>query len=210
MPEERKKHRLLVVEDDARSRALLMDVLGDSGYLVHEAPDGERALRELRNGRHLFDLVLLDIQMPKVDGFDVARAIRGDAALRNLAIIALTALDRPEHVTAILQAGCDAYLSKPISIGDVREMVAGLLQDRAERAHQPREADREPAGAPPRLAPSTAEQASSLLATIVGHAELLGQSAVLDERDRAHLRNLRDAAQQLRVVVEGLPLGWRA
>jgi len=207
MPDEQKKHRLLIVEDDARSRALLMDVLGDSGYLVHEAADGERALHELRTTRHSFDLVLLDIQMPKVDGFDVARTIRSDAALCDLAIIALTALDRPEHVTAILQAGCDAYLAKPISIGVVREMVAGLLRDRSELAHEQLEIDQESTVSPPRLVPSTVEQASSLLATIVGHAELLGQSAMIDERDRAHLRNLREAAQQLRGLAEGLP--WR-
>lgn len=119
---------ILVVEDDDRSRRLLCDVLRDEGHLVVEADSGEWALREIKRPMARFDLVLLDINLPGVDGRTVAREIRRDAIHRDVPILALTAVTQPEAVVGILESGCDAYLGKPTRMKEVREMVATLLE----------------------------------------------------------------------------------
>jgi two-component system cell cycle response regulator DivK len=123
--------RILVAEDDDRSRQLMTDVLRDAGYSVVDVIDGTRALRELRRPQAVFDLVVLDMQMPGLDGMSIARAIREDPALRELSVLAVTAMSQPGDAVRVLEAGCDAYLSKPIAVKEVREMVAEMLHDAA-------------------------------------------------------------------------------
>ena len=121
--------KVLVVEDDEQSRRLLVEVLGDQGYDVVDVDSGEKALEALRGAEASFDLMVLDIQMPGMDGMAVARTVRRNLRHRDLPILAVTALAHLSDAAQILRAGCDAYLSKPISNEELRATVARLLED---------------------------------------------------------------------------------
>ncbi len=111
--------RLLVVEDDEKSRRLLGDVLGWHGYEVAAFASGEEALAALAAGRP--DAALLDIQLPGIDGYDLLAALRG--ALPRIPALAVTASVMEQDRRNILAAGFDAYVAKPVNI---RELVATL------------------------------------------------------------------------------------
>lgn len=120
---------ILVAEDDPRSRELMVEILRDAGYEVVEVSDGALALGALRDQGHTFDMVVLDMQMPGVDGLVVASEIRREPRLRDLPVLAVTALTQPGDAVRILEAGCDAYLAKPVSVSEVRKMVTEMLAD---------------------------------------------------------------------------------
>jgi len=103
--------RIAVVEDNADNRLLVRAILEDS-YVIIEYDSGSAALAGLKDGRP--DLILLDISLPEMDGTEVLRAIRADAALRLLPVIALTAHAMAGDRERFLAEGFDDYLTKPI------------------------------------------------------------------------------------------------
>ena len=109
---ELKGKRVLVVDDNALNREVAADFLDLVGIQVELATDGEQALKVLE--RQSFDLVLMDVHMPNMDGMQATRAIRQQPILHNLPVIALTAQARTEDREAIEAAGMNAHLSKPI------------------------------------------------------------------------------------------------
>lgn len=117
--------RVLVAEDDQVNRVLMTDLLRLAGCEVLEAVDGEQALSMARNED--LDLIVLDIMLPIVDGITVAKLLKGDKRLRQIPIIAVTALAMPEERERILDAGCDGYISKPFTHDQYLGVVAGLL-----------------------------------------------------------------------------------
>ncbi|MGB9144894.1 MAG: response regulator [Acidobacteriaceae bacterium] len=116
---------ILIADDRPSSRELLRTVLERSGYDVVEAGDGEEALDQARE-RHP-DLILLDLQMPKLDGYGVLAELRREARFRDLPICALTASAMRGDREKILAAGFTDYLSKPAGPELLRETVARLL-----------------------------------------------------------------------------------
>lgn len=104
--------RILIVEDNEANLELLSYLLSASGHAVLKAENGEQALARLR--QELPDLVISDLQMPVMDGFELLRRIREDARLDALPVIAVTAFSMPTDRTRVLLAGFDGYLSKPI------------------------------------------------------------------------------------------------
>jgi two-component system cell cycle response regulator DivK len=104
---------ILIVEDNPENRELLREALAPKKHQIVEAVDGEEALQTMKV--LLPDLVLLDIQMPKLGGYEVIRRIREDATLRGIRVVALTALAMRGERERALAAGFDAYISKPIS-----------------------------------------------------------------------------------------------
>jgi CheY-like chemotaxis protein len=118
--------RILIAEDKTSSRELLRTVLELQGYEVLEAGDGEQALHVVRN-EHLH-LVLLDLQMPLRDGYQVVREIRSDDRLCTLPVIALTANAMPEDRERVLAAGFTSYVSKPVALAELRAEIARLLK----------------------------------------------------------------------------------
>lgn len=134
MTETSTAERVLVVDDDQRSRRLVSETLRNAGYFVVEAVDGEHALRELGHPVAQFHLAVLDILMPGTDGCMLAREIRRGGRWNTLPLLALTALTNPDDVTRILESGCNAYLSKPVLLAEVRTTVALLIAD-SNRAH---------------------------------------------------------------------------
>jgi two-component system, cell cycle response regulator DivK len=105
--------RILVVEDHEDNRQILRDLLGAAGYAMIEAHDGEQALATVAGLRP--DLILMDIQLPGIDGYETTRRIKADPALRGIPIIAVTSYALSGDDAKALAAGCDAYVAKPYS-----------------------------------------------------------------------------------------------
>jgi len=105
--------RILVVEDQEDNRQILRDLLASADYEATEAWDGEAALKAVAASRP--DLILMDIQLPGLDGYEVTRRIKADPALRDIPIIAVTSYALSGDEDKARAAGCDAYVTKPYS-----------------------------------------------------------------------------------------------
>jgi CheY-like chemotaxis protein len=118
--------RVLIVDDKATSREFLRTVLARQGYSVSEAVNGAEALQKVR--AETPDLILLDLQMPVRNGYEVVSELRQDAAYATLPIIALTASAMQGDREKALAAGFTAYLTKPVMLARLREEVQRLLE----------------------------------------------------------------------------------
>jgi two-component system, OmpR family, alkaline phosphatase synthesis response regulator PhoP len=116
---------ILIADDDANIVLALRYLMERAGYRVTVATDGEAALAAVTAERP--DLVLLDVMMPRRNGNDVAKAIRGDRSLAATRIVMLTAKGLPAERNRGLAAGADAYVTKPFAIRDVMDEVRRLL-----------------------------------------------------------------------------------
>jgi adenylate cyclase len=121
--------RILIVDDNEANRDILDARLQVHGYELLQAADGEEALLAAR--QHLPDLILLDIMMPKLDGIEVCRRLKGDAALPYMPIILVTAKADSQDVVAGLEAGADEYLTKPIDQTALVARVKSVLRLKA-------------------------------------------------------------------------------
>jgi two-component system cell cycle response regulator DivK len=119
--------RILVVEDNAMNLKLVRDVLQHAGYDVLEASTGEDGLRVAREMTP--DLVLMDLQLPGIDGTETLRRLRLDSPDRRVPVVAVTAFAMPEDKLRATQAGFDGYVEKPISVRALPGQVAGFLVD---------------------------------------------------------------------------------
>ena len=117
---------ILVVEDQADNRRILRDLLGNAGYKLMEAESGEDALTAVDAERP--DLILMDIQLPVMDGYEATRRIRSNPELNSIPIIAVTSYALAGDEAKALATGCNAYVSKPYSpralLAKVREYLA--------------------------------------------------------------------------------------
>jgi len=109
-PTTARRQSILVVEDSITSRALIKNILESAGYFVTGAVDGVDAITTLRTGQ--FDLVVSDVEMPRMDGFMLTGQIRADKRLNELPVILVTALDSREHKERGIEVGANAYLVK--------------------------------------------------------------------------------------------------
>lgn len=103
----------MVVEDQEDNRQILRNLLGSIGYDLIEALDSEAALTALASQR--LDLILMDIQLPGIDGYEVTRRIKTDPALRAIPIMAITSYALSGDDAKAIEAGCDAYVTKRFS-----------------------------------------------------------------------------------------------
>ena len=120
-------HKILIVEDNENNRSLFRDILKFHGHEVTVASDGAEGValaREL-----MPDLILMDIQMPGMDGMSAGCILKGDPATRGLKIIALTSFAMQGDEQKFLAAGFDGYLSKPISTRELPILVQKWLQE---------------------------------------------------------------------------------
>jgi two-component system cell cycle response regulator DivK len=119
-------HCILVVEDQADNRQILRDLLGNAGFELVEAENGEQALAALSKQRP--DLILMDIQLPIMDGYEATRRIRTNPEMKDIPIIAVTSYALAGDEAKALAAGCTAYITKPFSpralLSKVREYLA--------------------------------------------------------------------------------------
>jgi adenylate cyclase len=121
--------RILIVDDNETNRDILDARLRIHGYELMQAADGEEALAAVR--RHLPDLILLDVMMPKIDGVEVCRQLKNDAALPFMPIILVTAKADSKDVVAGLEAGADEYLTKPVDQAALVARVKSMLRLKA-------------------------------------------------------------------------------
>jgi CheY-like chemotaxis protein len=117
--------RVLMVDDNAASRELIRTVLQESGYAVSEASDGCEAVQVALQVQP--DLIILDLQMPTLDGFGALELIRRDARFTDLPIVALTANAMQGDREKALSAGFTSYISKPVQLSFLRAELARLL-----------------------------------------------------------------------------------
>jgi CheY-like chemotaxis protein len=121
--------KILIADDKATSRELLRTVLENQGYLVTEAADGEQALQQARTV--VPDLILLDLQMPRLGGYEVLKELRLDPRYVTIPIIALTASAMQGDREKALSAGFTGYLTKPVTLVHLRDEVRRLLQPKS-------------------------------------------------------------------------------
>ena len=107
------KEKILLIEDNEQNRYLATFLLEKHGYSVISASDGAQGIEAA--GRVLPQLILLDIQLPSMHGYDVAREIRNNPALTNTPIVAVTSYAMPGDKEKALEAGCNGYIEKPIN-----------------------------------------------------------------------------------------------
>jgi two-component system cell cycle response regulator DivK len=115
--------RILVVEDHEDNRRILRDLLTSRGYDLVEAEDGEQALAVAEDRRP--DLILMDVQLPRLDGYEVTRRLKANPALRAIPIIVVTSYALSGDESKARAAGCNAYVSKPFS---TRQLLAKIQE----------------------------------------------------------------------------------
>ena len=116
---------VLIVEDNELNMKLFHDLLDAHGYETLQTRNGMDALRLARE--HRPDLILMDIQLPEVSGLEVTKWLKEDDELRGIPVVAVTAFAMKGDEERIRQGGCEAYLSKPISVGKFIETVRHFL-----------------------------------------------------------------------------------
>lgn len=117
---------ILVIEDHEDNRRIMRDLLANSGYKVIEAVTGEEGITSAET--HQPDLILLDIQLPGIDGYEVARRIKANPDLQKVPIVAVTSYALSGDDVKAFEAGCNAYVTKPFSprklLAEIREYLS--------------------------------------------------------------------------------------
>jgi two-component system cell cycle response regulator DivK len=117
--------KVLVVDDNQDNRELVIKVLKSKGYLIMEAADGEIALQKLTKERP--DLILMDISLPKIDGYEVTRRLKEQESFKDIPIIALTAHAMKGDREKAIEAGCDGYIPKPINVRELPDQILAFF-----------------------------------------------------------------------------------
>jgi len=117
------RKRILVVEDQPDNCQIIRDMLAPTDYEITEAEDGQQALEAIAKQRP--DLILMDIQLPIIDGYTATRKIKADPAMRSIPIIAVTSYALSGEEKKAREAGCDDYVPKPFS---PRQLLAEIRQ----------------------------------------------------------------------------------
>lgn len=122
--------RILVVEDNPMNMELVAELLESNGMEVTKAVDGPESLEFIKN--NAFDLVLLDIQLPGIDGLEVLKIIKEDSSLQQMPVIALTAHAMQGDEQHFIDLGCVGYISKPIDVFQFMEQIHHFLDQMGE------------------------------------------------------------------------------
>lgn len=121
--------RILIVDDEPNIVLALELLMRREGYEIRSVDDGEKAVETARTFRP--DLMLLDVMMPRMDGYEVCQRIRSDASLKNIVIVMLTAKGREVEREKGLALGADLYITKPFSTRDVVRRVREMLSSKS-------------------------------------------------------------------------------
>jgi len=117
--------KILIVEDNPQNMKLLLMTLRPHGYVLLEAEDGQEALKIAVRDKP--DLIIMDIQLPKMSGLEVTRKLRQMPTFNHVPIIAITAYAMKGDKEKFIESGCDAYLSKPIDTRELPRVIEGML-----------------------------------------------------------------------------------
>ena len=116
---------IMHVEDNEYNRKIVRDLLSKNNYELMEAKNGEAALEAL--ARRCPDLILMDVQLPKLSGLEVTRMIRGNSTLAQIPVIAITSFALSGDDRLALEAGCNGYISKPFRPRDLLDMIRRFI-----------------------------------------------------------------------------------
>ncbi|MEJ2500868.1 MAG: response regulator, partial [Campylobacterales bacterium] len=119
---------VLIVEDNLINQKVLLSLFNGSGIKVTVANDGVEALDAVENPKNRFDLVLMDINMPVMDGYEATRHIRSDAKYDDLPIVSLTGLGLPEEISKMYALGMNAHLTKPVQVGRLYTVFSRFIK----------------------------------------------------------------------------------
>jgi len=122
--------KILIVEDNDDSRELVVKVLRNKGYITVEAVDGEDAIEKVVSEKP--DLVLLDISIPKLDGYEVAKRLKSREDVKDIPIVAVTAHAMKGDREKVIAAGFEGYISKPVNVRELPEQVRSYLRGKWE------------------------------------------------------------------------------
>jgi CheY-like chemotaxis protein len=116
---------ILIVDDNPTNMKLISFLLAKKGYQVQSAASGEEALQVLKTFRPV--LILMDMQMPGIDGFELTRRLKADSATRDITIVAVTAYAMKGDEQRVREVGCDGYLVKPIDTRTLPQVIASYV-----------------------------------------------------------------------------------
>jgi len=122
--------RILIADDNLQGVELLEAYLAEADYDIRTAADGDETLAQVRDWQP--DLILLDIMMPKISGFEVCKRLRRDQKTRGIAVLMITALDQPSDIDRALEAGANDFVTKPVNKSDLLLRVRALLKSQRE------------------------------------------------------------------------------
>lgn len=120
--------KILIADDNHQNCELLDAYLSEEGYEMHVAYDGKQTLQKVAECQP--DLILLDIMMPKLSGYEVCQQLKHDDATRNIPILMVTALNEQGDIEKAVAAGCDDFLTKPVNSLELKTRVRSLLRVR--------------------------------------------------------------------------------
>jgi two-component system cell cycle response regulator DivK len=120
-----KDNTILIIEDDKTNMCLIRSVLALGKCQILEAENAEKGIQLAR--KHQPDLILMDIRLPEMSGLEATRLLKDDSDLTNIPVVALTGYSREEDEHEAINAGCEAFLAKPIDIRTFRKTIAMIL-----------------------------------------------------------------------------------
>jgi CheY-like chemotaxis protein len=121
---------ILVIEDNAGNLELMRVVLEMAGYEVMSAESADAGLEKARQSRP--DLILMDMHLPGMDGYQATRIIKSDPDLKDIPVIAVTAICGLSDEKRVLENGCDGYINKPVNTRTLADQIAGYLEGKKE------------------------------------------------------------------------------
>lgn len=118
---------ILIVEDNPTNLKLLRDILNYQKYDVLEATDGEMALQTIEKSHNDINLILMDLQLPKIGGLEVIKSIKSETKSQNIPIIVVSAHAMESDIKKCIEAGCLDYITKPINVQDFINRINSLF-----------------------------------------------------------------------------------
>jgi two-component system, cell cycle response regulator len=199
--------RILIVDDNQINRRLLQRALEHEGYEVESAEDGRLALDHMRNvAVQAFDVVLLDILMPELDGYDTLATIKGDEALRHLPVIMISAVDELESVIRCIEMGATDYLPKPFNPAVLRARINASLAGKRLRDLELEYLEQVDRVIDAAVAVEGGAYESASLDGVVNRDDALGQLARVFQRMANEVRTreerLKQQVQELRIEID--------
>lgn len=189
--------RILVVDDDPQSRQLLRGILKENGHHVTEAVDGEDALAAIR--REPPDVILLDVMMPRLDGFEVCRRVKGDPCTALIHILMITSLADHEHRMKGIECGANDFLAKPVQREEVLLHVRNAILTRQviDELQERRDTETAEDTLLHRLRNLSTSDAGLAMALLTIGAEMLAWRVTTVSLDKSQCDRLYDVYKQL-------------